>query len=325
MPVQRQKTYIAGHAGLVGSALVRHARAVGLAPLITRTVEQLDLRNHEQVDQFFAVEQPTHVLLAAARVGGIWANATQPASFIYDNLMMTLATIHAAHKHAVKKLLFFGSSCIYPRDCAQPICEEYLLTGPLELTNKAYAIAKIAGLELCQAYNQQYGTQFISCMPTNLYGPGDNFDDQSSHVIPALIGRMYRATIENAPYVTIWGTGRPRREFLFVDDLAQAAFFLMDHYSDSLPINVGVGYDIEIAELALLIKQIIGYGGQLRFDQSKPDGTPRKLLNVERITALGWRAKTSLQTGLQKTIDWYISKQSDQYAQVHQVNVGDSI
>jgi len=323
--VQRQKTYIAGHAGLVGSALVRHARAVGLAPLITRTVEQLDLRNHEQVDQFFAVEQPTHVLLAAARVGGIWANATQPASFIYDNLMMTLATIHAAHKHAVKKLLFFGSSCIYPRDCAQPICEEYLLTGPLELTNKAYAIAKIAGLELCQAYNQQYGTQFISCMPTNLYGPGDNFDDQSSHVIPALIGRMYRATIENAPYVTIWGTGRPRREFLFVDDLAQAAFFLMDHYSDSLPINVGVGYDIEIAELALLIKQIIGYGGQLRFDQSKPDGTPRKLLNVERITALGWRAKTSLQTGLQKTIDWYISKQSDQYAQVHQVNVGDSI
>lgn len=299
------KIYVAGHEGLVGSAIMRALQQQGFTTIITRTVQQLDLRNQQATYQFFMHERPAYVFLAAAKVGGIKANNDLPASFIYDNLMIEANVIDAAHKVGVKKLLFLGSSCIYPRDCLQPISEDYLLTGPLEPTNKAYAVAKIAGIELCRSYNAQYGTNFISCMPTNLYGPYDNFDYESSHVLPALIAKMSNACKEKLDCVTVWGTGMPRREFLYVDDLAHALIFLMERYTGSAPINIGTGEDISIKELALLIKEIVGYSGDIVFDSTKPDGTPQKLLNVEKITQLGWRSTTSLSDGIKNTVMWY--------------------
>lgn len=297
--------YIAGHNGLVGSALVRALTATGYKNLIRRTVHELDLRNQQAVFNFFSQEQPAYVFLAAAKVGGIGANNRYRAEFIYDNLMIAANVIEAAYRSQVKKLLFLGSSCIYPRLCPQPIKEEYLLTGALEPTNQPYALAKIAGIELCQAYNFQYGTNFISAMPTNLYGPGDTFDPENAHVIPALITKLAAAQRSNAPSCTIWGTGKPRREFLFVDDLAEALIMLMYQYNESPPINVGVGQDISIAELACTITQLLDYQGTLMFDTTKPDGTPQKLLDSEKIRRLGWQAQTSLSQGLEKTIAWY--------------------
>lgn len=298
------KIFVAGHTGLVGSALCRHLEKIK-CHIITRTKEELDLRDNNATNDFFAQEKPDYVFLAAAQVGGILANMTYPATFLYDNLAIELSVIQAAYVHRVKKLLFFGSSCIYPRLSPQPITEESLLTGPLEPTNAPYAIAKISGIMLCQAYNKQYGTRFISCMPTNLYGPYDTFDEKCGHVIPALIARFYRAMIMRESHVTIWSAGTALREFLFVDDLAQAALFLMDRYDDSLPINVGSGDEITIADLAHLIKEIMNYQGDLHFDTTQPEGVPRKLVNSRRINALGWKASTSLVQGITTTIAWY--------------------
>lgn len=296
--------YVAGHTGLVGSALMRALCAQGYSNLITRSYQQLDLRNQAAVFAFFEQERPEYVFLAAAKVGGIWANATYPAEFIYDNLMIELNVIHAAYRYAVKKLLFLGSSCIYPRDCPQPIKESYLLTNALEKTNEPYAVAKIAGILLCQSYNRQYGTQFISCMPTNLYGPYDNFDLQHAHVIPALISKIYTARTQSLPQVTIWGTGTVYREFLYVDDLAHALIFLMHVYHETDVINIGTGTDLTIAQLAHQIAHVVGYQGDFVFDISKPDGTPRKLLDVSRLLSLGWTAQTPLADGLAKTVAW---------------------
>lgn len=297
--------YLAGHTGLVGSALMRELTYQGFTNIITRTQDELDLRNQQAVNDFFAQYRPDYVFLVAARVGGIVANMTYPASFAYDNLAIALNIIHAAHLHQAKKLLFFGSSCIYPRLAPQPMKEEYLLSGPLEPTNAPYAMAKLAGITLCTSYRAQYNSHFISCLPTNLYGPGDHFDNENSHVIPALISRIIRAHQEQLPTVTIWGSGRPRREFLYVKDLTQAAIYLMQHYDDVQPINVGTGVDVTIAQIAHLIKDIIGYEGTLIFDPSRPDGSPQKLLDVSRINHLGWHAKMSLSDGLEKTISWY--------------------
>ena len=315
---KHEKIYVAGHTGLVGSALMRALHAQGYKNLIYRTVQTLDLCDQRATNEFFAQEKPAYVFLAAARVGGIKANNDFPADFIYDNIMIAANVIHAAYQHGVKKLLFLGSSCIYPRLCPQPICEEYLLTGTLEKTNEPYAIAKIAGINLCQSYNRQHGTNFISCMPTNLYGPGDNFNLETSHVVPALIAKIYNAYSTNARSVPIWGTGRAFREFLYVDDLADASLFLMQQYNASEPINVGVGYDCSIADLANLIKDIVGFRGELVFDTTKPDGTPRKLLNVDKIHALGWKAKISLEEGMQRTLEWY--KMSIQNYQSHSIS-----
>lgn len=301
---KNHKIYIAGHGGLVGSAIVQELQSQGYTNLIMRTNHELDLRDQQAVNQFFATEKPDYVFLAAARVGGIQANMNAPADFLYDNLAIELNVIHAAYTHGVKKLLFLGSSCIYPRMCPQPIKEEYLLTGELEKTNEGYAIAKIAGLKLCEFYNTQHGAQFISCMPTNLYGPRDNFDLQNSHVLPALIRKLYTAKKNNEPSVTIWGTGTVYREFLYIDDLADCCVFLMNNYQGNQPINVGTGQDITIADLAHTIKDIVGFEGELIFDTTKPDGTPRKLLNVERINQLGWYAQISLKQGIKKTLDW---------------------
>lgn len=302
------KIYVAGHTGLVGSALVRALQAREYNYIITRTFEELDLRDQQATEKFFAQEKPDYVFLAAAKVGGIQANINYPAAFIYDNLMITTNVVHAAYKYSVKKLLFFGSSCIYPRLAAQPITEDALLTGPLEPTNEPYAIAKIAGLKLCQAYNKQYNTNFISCMPTNLYGPGDTFDPINSHVIPALINKIYTAHINNSSQVIIWGTGTARREFLYVDDLADAALFLMNNYTGSSFINIGVGVDSTIYELAHCIKNIIGFTGALVFDITKPDGMPQKLLDISKLRELGWQAQTQLEKGLEKTIAWFIQQ-----------------
>jgi len=298
------KIYVAGHRGLVGSAIIRKLRAQGYHNIVVRTHKELDLRDQSSVNNFFMEEKPAYVFLAAAKVGGILANNTYRAEFIYDNLMIELNIIHAAYKSEVEKLLFLGSSCIYPRDCPQPICEEYLLTSVLEKTNEPYAIAKIAGLKLCESYNRQYGTQFIACMPTNLYGPGDNFDLNNSHVIPALIRKFVHAKNNNEPTVTMWGSGKPYREFLHVDDLADACVFLMYQYKGDEILNVGTGVDITIGDLACLIKELVGYKGAIVHDISKPDGTPRKLLNVDKITRLGWKAKTDLRSGLAHTIEW---------------------
>lgn len=302
---KKSKIYVAGHTGLVGSALMRRLQADGYTALITRTSDQLDLRNKEQVDLFFAQEKPEYVFLAAAKVGGIQANMNYPVDFLYDNLLMSATIIDAAYKNGVTKLLFLGSSCIYPRMCSQPITEDSLLTGELEKTNEPYALAKIAGIKLCQAYNKQYGTRFISCMPTNLYGPGDTFDENNSHVLPALLAKIYKAKQADANQVEIWGTGTPYREFLYVDDLAEALLFLMNYYEGSDIINVGTGTDVTIAQLAYLIKEIVGYEGDLFFNATKPDGTPRKLLDVSRLKELGWTASISLQEGIQKTLVWY--------------------
>lgn len=299
------RVYVAGHRGLVGSAIVRKLGSLGFDNLLLRTRDELDLTNQSAVRKFFAAERPTHVIVAAARVGGILANATYPADFIRDNLLIELNVIDAAASVRTEKLLMLGSSCIYPRMADQPIKEDYLLTGPLEPTNAPYAIAKIAGIALCEAYHRQFGSRFISAMPTNLYGPGDNFDLTASHVIPALICKIDDARRTGATQVEIWGTGTPRREFLYVDDVADACVFLMERYEDPLPINVGTGVDISIAELASLIADVVGYSGTLRYDPSKPDGTPRKLLDVSRINRLGWRARTDLREGIVRTYRWY--------------------
>ncbi len=298
--------YIAGHQGLVGSAIVRALQSEGYSNIITRSRSELDLCDPLATRAFFEQEKPEYVFLAAAKVGGIIANSTYPASFIFDNLAIQLNVIDAAYRSGVKKLLFLGSSCIYPRDCPQPIKEEYLLSQPLEETNKAYAVAKIAGIIMCQSYNKQYGTKYIACMPTNLYGPHDNFDLHTSHVLPALLRKIYHAKQQNSPTVEIWGTGRACREFLYVDDLAQAAIFLMKHYSGDEIVNVGTGLDLPIKDLATLIKETVGYEGKLVFDTNKPDGTPRKLLNVDKINNIGWRATTSLEEGIRKTLSWCI-------------------
>ena len=304
------RVYVAGHRGLVGGAIVRELAARGIANVIARTSAELDLRDQRAVSAFFAAERPEYVFLAAARVGGIHANNVYPAEFIRDNLLIQANVIDAAYRNSCKKLLFLGSSCIYPKLCPQPIKEEYLLTGPLEPTNEWYAIAKIAGIKMCQAYRRQYGLDAISAMPTNLYGPGDNFHLEDSHVLPALIRRFHEAKEAGAPEVAVWGTGTPRREFLYVDDLAEALVFLMQEYSEEEHINVGCGQDVTIVELAKLVAEVVGYEGRIVTDLAKPDGTPQKLLDVGRIKALGWRAKTDLRDGVEKTYGWYRGKKA---------------
>lgn len=299
------KIYVAGGRGLVGSAIIRELVRRGYSNIITKPSSELDLRNQAAVLQLFHSEQPEYVFLAAAKVGGILANSTYPADFIYDNLLIESNIIHAAHETGVKKLLFLGSSCIYPKFAPQPIKEEYLLTGELEPTNEPYAIAKIAGIKLCQAYRRQYGDNFISVMPTNLYGINDNFDLTTAHVLPALLRRFQEAKREGESTVTVWGTGTPRREFLYVDDLAEACCFLMDCYDDSDIVNIGTGSDITISDLAHLLTAVTGYQGDIVFDPTKPDGTPVKRLDVSKINQLGWQAKTSLMDGLAATYRWY--------------------
>jgi GDP-L-fucose synthase len=297
---QKSKIYVAGHRGMVGSAIVRRLEAEGYNNVVLRTSAELDLRNQEAVEQFFKEHKPDYVFLAAARVGGIVANNTYRAEFLYDNLMIESNIIHSSYKHSVTKLLFLGSSCIYPKFAEQPIKEEYLLTGLLEQTNEPYAIAKIAGLKLCDAYRSQYGCNFISAMPTNLYGPNDNYDLTNSHVLPALIRKMIVAKRNGDVNVEIWGSGKPMREFLHVDDLAEACLFLMQHYNEPGHINIGTGSDVTIAELAHIIKQVTGFEGELVFNADKPDGTPRKLMDSSKIHALGWHAKIDLQNGIEK-------------------------
>ncbi|MGG9964529.1 GDP-L-fucose synthase [Ferruginibacter sp. SUN106] len=304
--LKTDKIYIAGHRGMVGSALVRKLTAEGFDNIITRTSAQLDLRNQQAVNDFFTAEKPAYVFLAAAKVGGIMANNTYRAEFIYENLMIETNIIHAAYKNYVKKLLFLGSSCIYPKMAPQPLKEEYLLTGLLESTNEPYAIAKIAGIKLCEAYRDQYGCNFISAMPTNLYGPNDNYDLQKSHVMPALIRRFHEAKIAGNPTVTLWGTGTPKREFLYVDDLADACYHLMLHYNEKLFVNIGTGADMSIADLADLVKNIVGYRGELVWDESKPDGTPRKLMDVSRINQTGWKHAIELPQGIQLAYESFL-------------------
>jgi GDP-L-fucose synthase len=300
------RIYVAGHRGLVGAALCRRLEAEGHRNLVVRTSKELDLTRQSDADAFFAKEKPEYVFLAAAKVGGILANDTYRADFIYRNIMIEADVIHASWQFGVKKLLFLGSSCIYPKFCPQPMKEEYLLTGELEPTNEPYAVAKIAGIKMCQAYDEQYQTNFISVMPTNLYGPFDNFNLETSHVLPAIIRKFHEAKMENHPFVTIWGTGTPRREFLYIDDLADACVFLMENYDGSDILNIGVGEDISITDLSMLVKEITGYKGDIAYDGSKPDGTPRKLLDVSRLHSLGWKAKTGLRDGIIKTYEWYV-------------------
>jgi GDP-L-fucose synthase len=305
------KIYVAGHRGLVGSAIVRRLQAEGYSDVITRTSRELDLREQQQVRQFFAEEKPEYVFLAAAKVGGILANESRPAEFIYDNLMIEANVIDAAYRSGVTKLLALGSTCIYPRLAPQPLTEDSLLTGPLEPTNQWYAVAKIAGIKLCQAYQRQYGCQFISAMPTNLYGPGDNFDLEASHVMPALIRKCHDAKMSGASSVTIWGTGKPQREFLHVDDCASACLFLMENYAAEDIVNIGVGEDVSIRRLAELVKETVGFQGDLVFDSTKPDGTPRKLVDVSRMREMGWKAEIGLERGLRMTYDWYLKQLSE--------------
>lgn len=302
----QSKIYIAGHNGLVGGAVVRALKSQGYDNLVLRSSKELDLRQQSAVEQFFAQEKPDYVFLAAAKVGGIQANNTYRGEFLYDNLMIEANIIHSAYRHNVEKLLFLGSSCIYPKLCPQPMREDYLLTGFLEPTNEPYAIAKIAGLKLCENYSRQYGVNFISAMPTNLYGMNDNFDLANSHVLPALLRKFHEAKTTQAPTVTVWGTGEPLREFLYVDDLADALIFLMQNYNGVEFVNVGTGEEISIKELALTIKSVVGYSGEIVFDTSKPDGTPRKLLDVTRLESLGWEAKVDLKAGIEKTYAWYL-------------------
>lgn len=306
---KNSKIYVAGHRGLAGSAIVRLLKKEGFDNLLLRTSSEVDLRDQSAVKEFFEKEQPEYVFLAAAKVGGIFANKEYPATFIYDNLCIQNNVIHQSYKTGVKKLLFLGSSCIYPKNAEQPIREEYLLSGYLEPTNDAYAIAKIAGIKMCQSYNKQYGCNFISAMPTNLFGPGDNYDLKNSHVLPALIRKFHEAKINNDPTVTIWGTGKPRREFLHSDDAASAFVYLMQHYDQPEIVNVGVGKDISIAEMAALIQKITGYEGNLVFDTSMPDGTFRKLLDVNRINGLGWHATIDLEDGIRSTYEAFINLQ----------------
>jgi GDP-L-fucose synthase len=307
----QSKIYIAGHRGMAGSAIKRNLESRGYYNLLTRTRSELDLTNQQAVNNFFETQGPEYVFLAAAKVGGILANSTYPAEFIYENIMIEANVIHAAYTTGVKKLLFLGSSCIYPRLAPQPLKEEYLLTGELEVTNEAYAVAKIAGIRMCKHYNQQYGTNFISVMPTNLYGPNDNYDLETSHVMAALIRKFHEAKVNREPQVIVWGTGTPRREFLHVDDMADACVYLMENY-DAPDIgefvNIGLGDDVTIRELAELIGDILGYSGEILYDTTKPDGTPQKLLDVSRLRELGWSARISLRDGIKQAYDWYASK-----------------
>ncbi|OHD12053.1 MAG: GDP-fucose synthetase [Spirochaetes bacterium GWB1_27_13] len=303
---KNSKIYVAGHRGLVGSAIVRKLQGEGYNNLVLKTHKELDLLDANAVKNFFEKEKPDYVFQAAAKVGGILANSTQKADFIYQNLQMQNNIIHNSYIYGVKKLLFLGSSCIYPKLCPQPIKEEYLLSGYLEQTNDAYAIAKIAGLIMCKSYNEQYKTNFISAMPTNLYGYNDNFDLKNSHVLPALIRKFHDAKINKLDKVLVWGTGSPLREFLFVEDLADALIFLINNYNEDTHINVGTGEDVSIKDLALIVKKIVGFEGVIEFDTTKPDGTPRKLLDVSKLNGLGWKAKTSLEEGIRLTYKWYL-------------------
>lgn len=303
---KNSKIYVAGHRGLVGSALVRNLKAKGYTNVIGRTSKELNLTIQADVNKFFEDEKPEYVILAAARVGGIHANNTYPAEFIYDNLMIQNNVIKAAHDYGVKKLLFLGSTCIYPKLATQPIKEEYLLTGALEETNEAYAIAKIAGLEMCKFFKRQYGDNFISCMPTNLYGPNDNFDLQSSHVLPALIRKFHEAKVNNQPTVEVWGTGTPLREFIYVDDMADACIFLMENYDEEQHVNIGTGEEVSIRQLAETVKEVVGFEGELVFNTNMPDGTPRKLTVVDKLHGLGWKHKVSLNEGIKLAYNWFL-------------------
>lgn len=302
------KIYIAGHRGMVGSAIHRNLIANGFSNIITRSSKELDLRNQQQVNDFFAEQKPAYVFLAAAKVGGIQANNTYRGEFIYDNLMIESNVINAAAKNDVTKLMFLGSSCIYPKMAPQPLKEEYLLTGPLEYTNEPYAIAKIAGIKLCESYRQQYNCNFISVMPTNLYGIGDNYDLNNSHVLPAILRKMHEAKTGNAEEMVVWGTGLPKREFLYADDLAEACSFLMKNYNEEQLVNIGTGEDMSIKELAYLIKDIVGFKGEIVFDSSKPDGTPRKLMDVTKLHKLGWQHKTGLREGIELAYKDFLSQ-----------------
>lgn len=306
---KRAKIYVAGHRGMVGSAIVQRLQAAGYANVLTRTHAELDLTRQSEVEQYLKLEKPDYVFLAAAKVGGIHANNTYRGEFIYQNLMMEANIVNAACEAGVQRLLFLGSSCIYPRDCLQPIKEEYLLTGPLEPTNEPYAIAKIAGIKLCESYNRQYGTQYVSVMPTNLYGPNDNYDLNNSHVLPALLRKAHEAKLRGDTSYVVWGSGRPMREFLYVDDMADACVYLMDRpdIQDGL-FNVGTGQDVTIRELAETVMSVVGFKGEIVFDASKPDGTPRKLLNVDRMRELGWQARTSLREGIAKAYADFLTK-----------------
>ncbi|MFS0774804.1 GDP-L-fucose synthase [Neobacillus sp. 3P2-tot-E-2] len=303
------KIYVAGHRGLVGSAIVRMLNKKGYTNIVYRTSKELDLRDKFAVDNFFAEEKPEFVFLAAAKVGGIVANNEYPADFIRDNLLIQTNIIDAAYRNNVEKLLFLGSTCIYPKMAPQPLKEEYLLTGLLEPTNEPYAIAKIAGIKMCESYNRQYGTQYISVMPTNLYGENDNFDLHTSHVLPALIRKFHEAKENNAEFVEVWGTGTPMREFLYADDLADACIYLMNNYTGNEIVNIGVGEDIAIRELAETIKEVVGFTGEIKFDTTKPDGTPRKLVDVTKLNSLGWKATTSLDEGLKKAYHWFLDNE----------------
>lgn len=307
---KNSKIYIAGHKGLVGSAIVRKLQEENFNNLIFKTHAELDLENQQAVKYFFEKEKPDYVFLAAAKVGGINANNTKRAEFIYDNLMVQNNVIHSSYLFGVKKLMFLGSSCTYPKFAPQPMKEEYLLDGKLEPTNEPYAIAKIAGIKMCEAYNAQYGSNFISVMPTNLFGPNDNFDLENSHVLPALIKKFYDAKKNNLPTVTLWGSGTPKREFLYIDDMADACLYLMENYNNIAIVNIGRGEDISIIDLANLIEKILEFDCKIIFDNSKPDGTPRKLLDVSKINSIGWKAKISLEDGIRKTIDWYAANRN---------------
>jgi len=307
---KNSKIYVAGHIGLVGSAIRRQLQKQGFSNIVVRTRDELELMDYSRVKAFFEKEKPEYVFLAAAKVGGIRANSEFPAEFIYENLQVQNNVVHNAYLAGVKKLCFLGSSCIYPKMAPQPIKEEYFLDGKLEPTNDAYAVAKIAGIKMCQAYNKQYGTHFVSVMPTNLYGPGDNFDLLNSHVLPALLRKFIEAKDADSPSVTVWGTGKPKREFMFVDDLADACIFVMERYDSSEIINIGTGEDVSIADLAGIIKEAVGFRGALEFDSSMPDGTPRKLLDVGRLNSLGWKARTNLKDGIAITLKWIYSDKS---------------
>jgi GDP-L-fucose synthase len=308
--LQSSRIFVAGHRGLVGSAILRRLEAAGFGRVLTATREQLDLRDQAAVNYWFRANRPEYVFLVAGTVGGILANSTRPAEFIYDNMMIHATVVHASHLFGVTKLLYLGSSCIYPRQVAQPMSEEALLTAPLEPTNEPYAVAKIAGIKLCESYRRQYGCDFISAMPTNLYGPHDNFDLESSHVVPALMRKFHDAKAHGVRDVTIWGSGNPRREFLHVDDLADACLFLMERYSDARHLNVGTGEDLTIRELAGMVRDVVHPAARLVFDPSKPDGAPRKLLNVERLHALGWRHRVALADGIAATYRWFVENQA---------------
>lgn len=303
---RQARVFVAGHGGLVGSAILRRLQAAGFEHLLTATRQQLDLRDQAAVNYWFRANRPEYVFLVAGTVGGILANSTRPAEFLYDNMMIHATVVHAAHLYDVRRLLYLGSSCIYPRECPQPMREEHLLTGRLEPTNESYAIAKIAGIKLCQSYRTQYGRDFISAMPTNLYGPNDNFDLTSSHVLPALIRKFHDAKLNGEQEVVIWGTGSPRREFLHVDDLADACLYLMEHYDAAEHINVGTGEDLSIRELAEMVGEIVHPSARLVFDATKPDGTPRKLLDVSRLHGLGWRHTIELRPGIAETYEWFM-------------------